>query len=91
MRRTTDVSDGSEAAIPALPHHFRFTLESGHWNSTTKCPLCAKRGRSFTVRPVELIVQPDARRLIRPMSALRPEATLLSKNRQLCRRPTAAI
>jgi hypothetical protein len=26
--------------------YVRFTPKSGHWNSTAKCPLCAKSGRS---------------------------------------------
>src|SRR5262249_40032319 len=33
------------AVMAACPINVRFTPKSGHWNSTAKCPLCAKSGR----------------------------------------------
>jgi hypothetical protein len=30
-----------------VPANVRFTPESGHWNSVSKCPLCAKSGSSM--------------------------------------------
>jgi hypothetical protein len=41
-----DVRFGSKADIEALPSHVRFTPKSGHWNSFSKCPLCAKSRHS---------------------------------------------
>jgi hypothetical protein len=35
---------GSKADIPGFPPNVRFTPKSGHWNSFSKCPLCAKSG-----------------------------------------------
>src|SRR5262249_5010170 len=36
----------SEADIGARPSDVRFTPKSGHWNSISKCPLCAKSRHS---------------------------------------------
>jgi hypothetical protein len=33
---------GSKADIGACPRDVRFTPKSRHWNSVSKCPLCAK-------------------------------------------------
>jgi hypothetical protein len=39
-----DVRFGSEADILRDLRDVRFTPNSGHWNSVSKCPLCAKSG-----------------------------------------------
>ena len=39
-----NVRFGSKADIGARPRDVRFTPKSGHWNSVSKCPLCAKSG-----------------------------------------------
>ena len=42
MERPSNVRFGSKADIAALPTNVRFTPNSGHRNSVTACPLCAK-------------------------------------------------
>jgi len=41
---STDVRFGSKADVARCQADFRFTPESGHWNSPAKCPICAKSG-----------------------------------------------
>jgi hypothetical protein len=36
----------SKADIAIPPTNVRFTLNSGHWNSVARCPLCANSGHS---------------------------------------------
>ena len=42
--RAADVRFGSKADIAECETNVRFTPNSGHWNSTVKCLLCAKSG-----------------------------------------------
>jgi len=42
-----NVRFGSKAYIGAGPINVRFTPNSGHWNSVTECPLCAKSGHKL--------------------------------------------
>jgi hypothetical protein len=42
----SNVRYGSKADIGAFPINVRFTSKSGHRNSVTECPLCAKSRHS---------------------------------------------
>jgi hypothetical protein len=49
-----DVRFGSKADIAASPTNVRFTPNSGHWNSASKCLLCANSGQSALQRKAPL-------------------------------------
>ena len=49
-----NVRFGSLADIEALSLDVCFTPKSGHWNSVTECPLCAKSGHSAVRRKTSL-------------------------------------
>src|SRR5262249_23680766 len=46
QNQTANVRFGSKADIEVRSEDVRFTPKSGHWLSTSECPLCAKSGHS---------------------------------------------